>query len=327
VPPPQEWTEPDIFRWLLALVTALRGGEKVNPSGDLFAQGFDSLSATFLRNHVLAALRSSRDTKALAAVSHVENSFVYAHPSVERMSSALGALLGTLTNERADRGSAVDKVHALIRRYTEDMPTMNGARTQDRFDERVVLLTGTTGGLGSHLLATLLVDEKVTKVYAMNRPSKASSLERQDASFRDRFVQFLSDRNRWAQLTCRDLDLTLLTSPKLVFIEGDAATEKLGLSTELYNDASRIVLLSPLSNGVFCIAPLVGDDNHSQCLAPGLQPRLILVRAQHSCHSPASGPWPYQRSCVGDSCVVHVFHRRDSRLAERVRAISGGTGG
>lgn len=84
----------------------------------------------------------------------------------------------------------------------------------------VVVLTGSTGGLGSYLLASLLQRADVSVVYAFNRPSKtaASSIQRrQESGFED-----------------RGLDVTLLQSEKLVYVETDTSHDGLGLDKQLY---------------------------------------------------------------------------------------------
>ncbi|KAJ3859410.1 male sterility protein-domain-containing protein, partial [Lentinula novae-zelandiae] len=84
----------------------------------------------------------------------------------------------------------------------------------------VVLITGTTGALGSYILVQLVKSAGVKKIYAFNRPSDALTIrERQHAAF--------SNHN---------LDLTLLDTPKLFFIEGDASQIDLGLDLATYGD-------------------------------------------------------------------------------------------
>jgi thioester reductase-like protein len=83
----------------------------------------------------------------------------------------------------------------------------------------VILLTGSTGFLGSHLLATLLQTSTVSRVYAINRPSSVSLQDRQVAAFRK-----------------SDLSSDLLKSPKLVLLEGDLSKVRLGLDENVYNE-------------------------------------------------------------------------------------------
>jgi len=66
----------------------------------------------------------------------------------------------------------------------------------------------------------LLADDRVKKVYALNRPSSSASiLERH----KDKFVD-------------RGLDIALLESERLTFIEGDASQEYLGVGKRLYEE-------------------------------------------------------------------------------------------
>lgn len=83
----------------------------------------------------------------------------------------------------------------------------------------VVLLTGSTGGLGSFLLENLLRNGQVSKIYAYNRPSKGgiTMQDRQKAAFVD-----------------KGFDLKYLDSERLVYVEGDADLPLLGLTSELY---------------------------------------------------------------------------------------------
>ncbi|KAG6896087.1 putative secondary metabolism biosynthetic enzyme [Termitomyces sp. T32_za158] len=82
----------------------------------------------------------------------------------------------------------------------------------------VVLLTGSTGHLGSQILAMLLNDPRVAKVYTYNRPSDTKHLLQRHL---DKFDEI-------------GLDVGLLKSEKLVLISGDAAEANLGLDQDLY---------------------------------------------------------------------------------------------
>lgn len=86
--------------------------------------------------------------------------------------------------------------------------------------EVVVLLTGSTGNLGAEILAALLRTDFVERVYALNRPSGTRSIsERHEARFED-----------------REFDTSLLSSPKLVLIEGEMGHPRLGLPDDLYDE-------------------------------------------------------------------------------------------
>jgi FlaA1/EpsC-like NDP-sugar epimerase len=55
----------------------------------------------------------------------------------------------------------------------------------------VVLLTGTTGALGSELLVDLVASEHVSRVYTYNRPMPSKTIrQRHQETFADRLVPF-----------------------------------------------------------------------------------------------------------------------------------------
>ena len=136
------------------------------------------------------------------------------------------------SSEPSQKGMTVDvtstaaDIDKIVKKFSLGLDT-NTKRFSGKFiPNSVVLITGTTGGLGSYLLSSLLQDDRVEKVYAFNRPSTSSAfvLERQQSAFQD-----------------RELDVTVLSSKKLVFIEGDATKASLGLAPEMYESLKQSV--------------------------------------------------------------------------------------
>lgn len=120
------------------------------------------------------------------------------------------------------RQTAID---AMIHKYSMDLLgnpdgiVADGVANYETWSAgAVVLVTGTTGGLGSFLLAQLLENPAVERVYALNRPSAFASIaERQRSAFVD-----------------KALPVNLLSSEKLVYIETDASQENCGLTSSIY---------------------------------------------------------------------------------------------
>ncbi|KAF5981204.1 polyketide synthase, partial [Fusarium bulbicola] len=81
----------------------------------------------------------------------------------------------------------------------------------------VVLLTGATGSLGSHLASSLASNDNVETVVCINRRSRAPVEERQDEAFRSRGITLTSGQRS-----------------KLRILEVDASSSNLGLSTSEY---------------------------------------------------------------------------------------------
>jgi hypothetical protein len=103
----------------------------------------------------------------------------------------------------------------LVSKYSSDFPVHTGKVPPSR---EVVLITGTTGAFGSHVLHQLLRSDSITGVYALNRASSTGLRERQEGIFRE-----------------LGLDVSVLNTPKLVLLEGNLSTDKLGLNETVYS--------------------------------------------------------------------------------------------
>jgi FlaA1/EpsC-like NDP-sugar epimerase len=117
-------------------------------------------------------------------VAKVDNNFIYAHPIISDMAQAIVSFMAPGT-ETKDVVPTVT-IQNMIERYSHDMPDVKTS-VAPRPAHETVLLTGSTGSLGSELLAMLLGNDRVQKVYALNRPStQRSSLARHEDTFQQR---------------------------------------------------------------------------------------------------------------------------------------------
>ena len=87
----------------------------------------------------------------------------------------------------------------------------------------VVVLTGSTGGLGSTLLAQMVENPSVSRVYALNRKGAGKTLKQ-------RQVEALVDRG---------YDATLASDPKVVLIETDSSHGGLGVPAAQLEEVRR----------------------------------------------------------------------------------------
>lgn len=118
----------------------------------------------------------------------------------------------------------------LVEKYSKALPKFKPSvcgRANGSGD--VILLTGSTGSLGSNILGKLLVDRGVHLVYCISRPSSdgVSVEERHRKAF---------DRE--------GLDQGLLNSDRVRLLEGDPSLPDLGLQTSDYEEASLFILSS-----------------------------------------------------------------------------------
>lgn len=181
----------------------------------------DSLQSTYIRNSVLRALRETRPD----AVKLVSASFVYEHPTIELMATFLSkAVADPHLTQGVDLAMRGQELQALVNKFTDRFPshlTLDGSAYPAHCGD-VYLLTGTTGSLGSNMLAQLLEAPGATCVYAFNRPSEVATLRaRQLSSFKQ-----------------RGLNTDLLSSKKLVYVEGDLSAPGFALDAKVYEEVS-----------------------------------------------------------------------------------------
>ncbi|TCD65346.1 putative NRPS-like protein biosynthetic cluster [Steccherinum ochraceum] len=224
IDPPTSWSAEALEAWLSAHATAINEGQEPSSSVDLFQQGFDSLSATYLRNRILGALRASDDPAVREAAHKVPDDIIFANPTIQWLAGVLSSLV---SGDNAYSAMSVpDQVEGLITKYSANMPKFAGKTAVKTNQGMVVMLTGSTGGLGSHLLANLLEMKEVTKVYTLDRASGVA--DRQKLAFSE-----------------RKLPVKLLSSKKLVTLSANHNASDLGLSKdvldEIKNTATHIV--------------------------------------------------------------------------------------
>jgi FlaA1/EpsC-like NDP-sugar epimerase len=129
-------------------------------------------------------LRNSSSSRVSLAAKKVDNNFVYRHSTLSDMAQAIATFIDPeMVHKDVDH---ILPIRNMIERYSQDMLDVNISPLLKPKHE-TVLLTGSTGGLGSEVLTALLVDDRVEKVYALNRSSnRKSSLLRHEDVFRQR---------------------------------------------------------------------------------------------------------------------------------------------
>ncbi|GJE90357.1 acetyl-CoA synthetase-like protein [Phanerochaete sordida] len=218
IPPPCSWNVPDVQAWLQRHACALTSRASIRPDKDLFDQGFDSLYATFLRNRIIGALRS--DARTAPCARHVPQNFVFEHPTLHDLALATGILVGG--DVRAGPRAALS-IAALVERYARALPRAPPPAAAAPRAPVAVLLTGATGAVGAHVLAALLSDARVARVYTLNRPAHVA-YDRQQAAFAE-----------------RGLDLWLLEHAKLVQLSGDLGAARFGLKEKVFGELAENV--------------------------------------------------------------------------------------
>jgi hypothetical protein len=183
--------------------------------------GSPSLNAVLIRNSVLGALRGMKGS----AARQVPQTFVYQHPSIRALSDYIHSV-ATGCNLETDAETVVQRKIAamqnMVAKYSANFPTPR-VTTGAQHEQETVLVTGTTGRLGCHLLSQLIQDPTVRHVYALNRASKRDGDQATALALRQR-VAF----EQWR------LDATLLDTDKVTILPASYDEESLGLDAATY---------------------------------------------------------------------------------------------
>ncbi|KAG8734982.1 hypothetical protein FRC10_011138 [Ceratobasidium sp. 414] len=217
---PQSWKDLALVReWVGKCVGHILARD-IATGGDFFQQGMDSLTATILLRTLKGALHSSGDGAIKGAAEKLKQQTIFANPTVEQLSTVLIQLTanGGYSSNDAQL-SALEVIRAMIGKYDSNWESSKlPLEARPALSGEHVVLTGTTGALGSHILAQLLESDRVDKVWALNRNSKEVSA-RQSSSFEDKM-----------------LDAELLKSRKLVLLDVDLEDQRLGLEEGVYEE-------------------------------------------------------------------------------------------
>ncbi|KIP01948.1 hypothetical protein PHLGIDRAFT_319891 [Phlebiopsis gigantea 11061_1 CR5-6] len=211
--PPSNWSYDAAKEFIRAVVTRVLE-HSVNDNDDIFQHGCDSLEATWIRNSVVHALRETTEVNPRT----IPGNFVYQNPTVDSLASFVSGLASSNGQEGSAQDQAVAFMRSMVEKYTHDLP--KHVPSSPAPTEEVILVSGTTGSLGSSLLDQLIKMPSVRKVYAFNRKSRTPLAERQREGLEERGY---------------DAD-GILGSEKLSLVETTMEDEKLGLPTELYNE-------------------------------------------------------------------------------------------
>ncbi|KAL8827908.1 MAG: hypothetical protein Q9191_002897, partial [Dirinaria sp. TL-2023a] len=190
---------------------------------DIFELGMNSLQATRLHNMLTSALQKSGLDKRASSV--MTKGFVYSHPTILSQRKALSSLASDHGVTNGVEPSRTEIMHEAVQRHCNTIAAMSTEPMKGDFhdldspDGKIVILTGSTGNLGSSLLSILAQDPSVSHIYCLNRPSPTPTdqTSRQHRAFAKAGICLPS--HLW---------------PKLHPLEAKPSSPNLGLSPELY---------------------------------------------------------------------------------------------
>ena len=149
---------------------------------------------------------------------------VYGHPSLNDLSDTLfkGAHLAPKEPGSEDHNEDVKLklMESLLDKFVQSLPAKTERQQSPVAQGQTVLLTGSTGSLGSYLLNELTNDPNVQRVICLDRSTSAADKHRETGPGRG---------------------LTALDPERVEFLKGDLADPQLGVGQEVYERLTNTV--------------------------------------------------------------------------------------
>lgn len=153
------------------IVTFAMGLEHLGFDDDFFSRGMDSLQVIQTARYLRSGLQ-----EAGMKFEALGTSTIYTNPTITQLASTVESFeqQNQATRESAER-ARINDMQEMLKKYSSDLSSLIPA-----YLETVVVLTGSTGALGSYLLEAFYKSELVSKIYCLNRST--DSQQRQETS-------------------------------------------------------------------------------------------------------------------------------------------------
>lgn len=187
---------------------------------NFFLVGMDSLQVMNVSRELRAGLKTAGYTGAAASLAARA---IYNNPTPRRLSQYILKSIAQdgqgIQSEQDEGRREIDIMEVLHEKYTSDLIQSRSARPDASRENQTIVLTGSTGALGSYLLDRLFGRPAVGKIICLNRADDGG-LKQQHKAMKDR-------------------GLTLRYAEKAEFHHVDMADNRLGISDDLYSRLLR----------------------------------------------------------------------------------------
>ncbi|KAI0466489.1 putative NRPS-like enzyme [Xylaria cf. heliscus] len=198
---------------LQSLFAKTTGITNLRLDDNFFKFGIDSLQVLRIARELNAQMRfanikTSSGSRLIAAN-------IYSNPTLSQLTESIFDVTNVVRRKEnwQDEEQRVRNMQSLLDKYTASLPFAETARPAPQADGWVVLLTGSTGSLGSYILDELQRDTAVKRIICLDRSSDAAQ----------RHMQIGPKRG-----------LDNIDAGRVEFIKADLASHQFGLTAEVY---------------------------------------------------------------------------------------------
>ncbi|CAI7678147.1 unnamed protein product [Penicillium pancosmium] len=204
-------SEDALMKSLHDIIITQLGVEDIMPDADFFEAGIDSLGIINLSKILGDGLRHSGVSEDCCVVT---TRVIYGNSSLRRLARNLFVRISQ-SQVVADGNDGVEAANALLKKYSiESIDSTIPDKPSPKDNGQTIILTGSTGSLGSYLLDLLEGCDSVSKVICLNRSADGGCMKQlQSNAERGLLVEF----------------------PKTEFLRADLSQEMFGLDSVIYD--------------------------------------------------------------------------------------------
>ncbi|KAI9739037.1 MAG: putative NRPS-like protein biosynthetic cluster [Cirrosporium novae-zelandiae] len=163
-------------------------GKKLEDDADFYSFGFDSLHtvglANTLRSAVETALTNLKEGLTNEQEPAINARVIYQNSSINKLAQYLDRVFDTGASVGANSISKEEQIDAMVEKYTAGLTLSPTEAIPVDSKNQQIILTGSTGSLGTYILHFLLCDANIKKIYCFNR--SATALERTQKSLTEK---------------------------------------------------------------------------------------------------------------------------------------------
>ncbi|KAL8811781.1 MAG: hypothetical protein Q9200_001513, partial [Gallowayella weberi] len=206
---------------LTPVVRSIGNLKHLHFADDFFSMGIDSLKVMTMTRQI----KSSISLQNKDAAEGISPKLIYSNPSIAKLASAIFGLLHPEMDGGEDpENTRITAMKQMVEDFSAKLPTSSVSKLRPRTKGLTLVLTGSTGSLGSYILDDALSRSEIRKVICLNRSIDSEARQRTSHASKG---------------------LTQDWEKKVQFLQADLSKPHLGLDESQYrtilNEANLII--------------------------------------------------------------------------------------